>query len=263
MTMPLYDQPGPKARRRWRRLSFFFAIVMVLISAWIVMKLAAAEMLGWQQWSVLSNPELITLLLTGLVATFKVAAVSLALSLVFGALLAAGMLATSRVLNGLLRLWIEIFRGLPLLLLIFFLYLGGPAVGIDVSTFWALVIGLVLYNSAVISEIFRAGVLSLPKGQGEAAAAIGLSKAETFRIILMPQSIRRMLPALISQMVVLLKETSLGFVVSYTEFLREARTAVEYLGGTYSLPIYTLVAAVYIAINCTLSWLARRAQHMT
>jgi glutamate transport system permease protein len=117
-----------------------------------------------------------------------------------------------------------------------------------------------LYNSAVVAEIFRAGIQSLPKGQSEAALAIGLREGETFRIILLPQAVRRMMPALVSQMVVLIKETSLGFVIGYTEFLRDARTAVEYLGGEYSLPVYTLVAVVYISINCTLSFIARRVE---
>ena len=123
--------------------------------------------------------------------------------------------------------------------------------------FWALVAGLTLYNSAVIGEIFRAGILSLPRGQTEAAYAIGLRRGQTLRLILIPQAVRRMLPALISQLVTLLKDTSLGFVIGYAELLRNGRTAVEFLGGRYSIPIYTAIAVVYIAVNTSLSFLAR------
>jgi glutamate transport system permease protein len=130
--------------------------------------------------------------------------------------------------------------------------------------FWALVAGLTLYNSAVLGEIFRAGILSLPQGQTEAAYAIGLRRGQTLRLILVPQAVRRMLPALISQLVTLLKDTSLGFVIGYTELLRNGRTAVEFLGGRYSIPIYTAIAVVYIAVNASLSllarWLDRRTQ---
>jgi glutamate transport system permease protein len=126
------------------------------------------------------------------------------------------------------------------------------------------VAGLTLYNSAVLGEIFRAGILSLPKGQTEAAYAIGLRRGQTLRIILLPQAIRRMLPALVSQLVTLLKDTSLGFVIGYSELLRNGRTAVEFLGGRYSIPIYTAIAVIYIVVNGSLSllasWLDRRTR---
>jgi len=145
----------------------------------------------------------------------------------------------------------------PLLLLILFMFLGLPAVGVTVSSFWALVLGLTLYNGAVLGEIFRAGIRSLPKGQTEAAYAIGLRRGQALRLVLLPQAVRLMLPALVSQLVTLLKDTSLGFVIGYAELLRSGRNAVEFLGGRYSIPIYTAIAVVYIAVNGSLSFLAR------
>jgi glutamate transport system permease protein len=179
------------------------------------------------------------------------------LSMAVGAVLAVGRLSRRAWVARPAGVWVELFRGLPLLLLILFLFLGLPAVGITISVFWALVAGLTLYNSAVIGEIFRAGILSLPRGQTEAAYAIGLRRGQTLRLILIPQAVRRMLPALISQLVTLLKDTSLGFVIGYAELLRNGRTAVEFLGGRYSIPIYTAIAVVYIAVNTSLSFLAR------
>ena len=153
------------------------------------------------------------------------------LAMAVGGLLAVARLSRRRWLSLPAGAWVELFRGLPLLLLILFIFLGLPAAGVTVSTFWALVAGLTLYNSAVLGEIFRAGILSLPKGQTEAAYSIGLRRGQTLRLILIPQAVRRMLPALISQLVTLLKDTSLGFVIAYAELLRTGRNAVEFLGG--------------------------------
>jgi glutamate transport system permease protein len=197
------------------------------------------------------------LLLRGLLATLRAALVAMVLSMALGALLAVGRLSHRSWIRRPAGAWVELFRGLPLLLLIFFVFLGLPSLGIDVPTFWALVIGLTLYNSAVLGEIFRAGILSLPKGQTEAAYAIGLQRGQTLRIVLIPQAVRRMLPALVSQLVTLLKDTSLGFVIGYEELLRNGRGAVEFLGGKYSIPIYTAIAVLYILVNGSLSLLAR------
>jgi glutamate transport system permease protein len=262
MSTLLYDSPGPKARRRSQILTALSIVGLVLVVAWMGISLNDAGMLAPDLWATVFQPDLLNLLLGGLLSTFEVAGVAIVLSVILGAAVTAGMMTKSVLLRAALRVWVEVFRGLPLLLLIFFLFLGGPAVGVNVSTFWALVLGLVLYNSAVLAEIFRAGINSLPKGQAEAGLAIGLSKSEIFRIILLPQSIRRMLPTLLTQLVTLLKETSFGFVVGYAELLRDARTAVEFLGGSYSLPVYTLVAVIYIVISCILSEIARRAESM-
>src|SRR5918996_4908451 len=169
------------------------------------------------------------------------------LAMAVGAVLAVGRLSRRRWLAVAAGAWVELFRGLPLLLLILFLFLGLPAAGVTISTFWALVGGLTLYNSAVLGEIFRAGILSLPRGQTEAAYAVGLRRGQTLRMILLPQAVRLMLPALVSQLVTLLKDTSLGFVIGYAELLRSGRTAVEFLGGRYSIPIYTAMAVLFIA----------------
>ncbi|TCR80187.1 ABC transporter permease subunit [Rhizobium sp. BK376] len=260
MSTLLYDTPGPKARRRSQILSALSILVILLLLAWAGFSLDKAGMLAPDLWATVFQPDLLNLLAGGLLATFEVSAVAIIMSVVLGALVTAGLMTRSVLLRAALRTWVEVFRGLPLLLLIFFLFLGGPVIGVDISTFWALVLGLVLYNSAVLAEIFRAGIDTLPKGQGEAGLAIGLSNAEVFCIILLPQSIRRMLPTLLTQLITLLKETSFGFVIGYAELLRDARTAVEYLGGSYSLPVYTLVAVVYMVINCILSEIARRAQ---
>jgi glutamate transport system permease protein len=253
----LYDVAGPRGRRRILLGSVAGVLLVVVVLGAAVARLAAKGSFDAELWRVLTESAVQRLIGRGLVATLRAALVAMVLSMAVGAVLAVGRLSRRAWVARPAGAWVELFRGLPLLLLIFFLFLALPAVGITISVFWALVAGLTLYNSAVLGEIFRAGILSLPKGQTEAAYAIGLRRGQTLRLILIPQAVRRMLPALISQLVTLLKDTSLGFVIGYAELLRNGRTAVEFLGGRYSIPIYTAIAVVYIAVNASLSFLAR------
>ncbi len=257
MTAVLYDVPGPRARRRVRIQSAVGAVLLLALAAAVLLRLADKGQLEGERWSALTNPDVLQVLAEGLVNTLQAALVAGVLSLALGVLLAVGRLGESAGVRSAVRIWVELFRGLPLLLVILFLYLGAPSVGIQISLFWALVLGLTLYNSAVIAEIVRAGVLSLPRGQREAGLAVGLRSGQVMRFVLLPQAFRVMLPALISQVVVLLKDTSLGFVIGYAELLRSGRNVVEFLGGSYGLPIYVGISVVYIAVNLALSSLAR------
>lgn len=263
MSTAFYDELGPVGRRKVRWATAAGAGVLVVLVALVLKRLADEGQLSAQIWGVFwSNPDLADLILTGLVSTLQAAVTAMVLSLLAGMVLAAGLLSDNRVISTAVRCWMEVFRGLPVLLLIFFVYLGAPAFGVVLSAFWSLVLGLMLYNSAVFAELFRAGVVSLPRGQKEAGLAIGLTQGQVLRIIQLPQAARRMLPALVSQAVIVLKETSLGFIIGYTELLREGRTAVEYLGGQYSIAIYTLLAVIFVLLNLMISaaaaWLDRR-----
>jgi glutamate transport system permease protein len=253
----LYDAAGPRGRRRILVGSIAGGLLVALIIGLAVARLASKGVFEAERWQVLTRQDLLELLGRGLAATLRAAALAMVLAMAVGGLLAVARLSRRRWLATAAGAWVELFRGLPLLLLILFLFLGLPAAGVTISTFWALVGGLTLYNSAVLGEIFRAGILSLPRGQTEAAYAIGLRRGQTLRLVLIPQAVRRMLPALISQLVTLLKDTSLGFVIAYAELLRVGRNAVEFLGGPYSIPVYTAIAVVYIAVNASLSFLAR------
>ncbi len=257
MTAVLYDVPGPQARRRNRGLGAVAGVLLVLLLALVLARLSSKGQLDGERWAVLKDGDVRQVLLDGLVGTLKAAGAALVLSLVAGVLLAVGRLSGAPWVRVATRVWIELFRGVPLLLVILFLYLGGPSLGVDVSLFWSLVLGLTLYNSAVIAEIVRAGVLSLPRGQREAGLAVGLRHGQVLAHVLLPQAVRVMLPALVSQVVVLLKDTSLGFVIGYLELLRSGRNIVEFLGGAYSLPIYVCVAAIYVVVNLSVSALAR------
>jgi glutamate transport system permease protein len=258
MSNVLYEELGPRARRAAAMWAALGGALIAAVLGWVLFTLWQRNQLSAAVWKVLLDPDLGKLLASGLVETLRAAVVAMLLSLIAGMAVALGRLSANPWVQTPVRAATEILRGLPLLLLIFFLYLGAPILGLDVSTFWALVLGMTLYNCAVMGEIIRTGILSLPKGQSEAARAIGLTPLQTFRHVLIPQAVRRMLPALVSQLVIMLKETSLGFIIGYHEMLRNGRTAVEYLGGQYSIAVYTLIAIIYVAMNTSLSMLTRR-----
>jgi len=260
MSSVLYDMAGPRTLAKIRTGSLAAGVVVAVLAAFAVYRLYINGALNPELWSVLLNQDLAQLLLGGLWYTLTAAAVSIVLSVAFGVLLAALRLSDNTFVRGIVRIWVEIFRGLPLLVLIFFLFLGLPVLGVAIPVFWALVVGISLYNSAVMSEIFRAGIKGLPKGQAEAAYSVGLTKTTTLRLILLPQAVRNMLPALVSQVVTILKESSLGFFIGYAELLRQGRVAVEYLGGKYAIPVYPAVAVIYLLVNISLSRLAKQLE---
>jgi glutamate transport system permease protein len=258
----LYDVQGPKARRLVLLSSVVGGLVLLVVLGLAARRLAANGQFEYEKYEpFLTEPLLYERLLEGLQNTLTAAAYALVLALLLGVVLAFARLSH--------RLWIslpavaviEFFRGVPLLLLIFALFLGTPLVfGIDLPALWALVIGLTLYNGAVIAEIVRAGILAIPKGQSEAAMAIGLGRGQVLRLVLLPQAVRIMLPSLVSQLVVLLKDTSLGFVIGFSELLRTGQQLVQVLNNP--LQMYLAVALVYIVINAALTalagWLERR-----
>ncbi len=262
MSSVLYDAAGPRARRNIRIGTAVGVLLLVGLALIVLNRLGSNGQLEAERWKILTNPDLQELLGRALLRTLQAAAIAMVLSMVIGALLAAGRLSERSWVRTPVTVFVELFRALPLLLLILFAALALPQLGLRFSVLWYLVIGLTAYNSAVLSEIFRAGILSIDRGQSEAAYAIGLRPGEVLRLILVPQAVRRMLPALISQLVTLLKDTSLGFVIAYDELLRTGRGAVEFLGSRFAFQVYVAVALIYIAVNFALStfarWLDRR-----
>jgi glutamate transport system permease protein len=252
----LYDVQGPKARRRVLIGSILGAVLVAGLLLLAARRLAANEQFEAELYEpFFTEPDLYRRLGTGLRNTVTAAAYALVLALVLGTVLAFGRLSARPWLRIPAVAVIEFFRGVPLLLLILFFFLAFPlAFGINLPPLYALVFGLTLYNGAVIAEIIRAGVQSLPPGQTEAAWAVGLSRGQTLRLVLLPQAVRIMLPALVSQLVVLLKDTSLGFVIGFEELLRIGGQAVQVLDNPIQL--YVLIALIYITINLLLSRLA-------
>lgn len=257
MTTPvLYDVPGPRARRRVLVSSVVGALLLLVLLGLAGRRLAANGQFDYALYEpFLTEPQLYERLLEGLTNTLQAAAYALVLATLLGVVLAFGRLSHRWFVRLPTVAVVEFFRGVPLLLLIFGLFLAFPiVVGVELPALWALVIALTLYNGAVIAEIVRAGILAVPKGQAEAASALGLGRGQTLRLVLLPQAVRIMLPALISQLVVLLKDTSLGFVIGFAELLRTGQQLVQVLNNP--LQMYLAIALIYIVINSLLSLLA-------
>ncbi|GAT89431.1 amino acid ABC transporter permease [Paenarthrobacter nicotinovorans] len=226
----------------------------------VLLRLDSKGQLEGQRWAILLDPAsgVPQTLGMALLATLQAAVLGMVFSLVVGALLAAMRLSSHRTLSVVASILVEAFRGVPLLLLMLFAALGLPRIGIELNVLTMVIVALVVYNSAVISEIIRAGIESIGRGQTEAALAMGMRPFEVLVRILMPQAIPAMAPLLVSQLVILLKDTSIGYVIGYAELLRSGRSLVEFYGNRYGLQIYLAVALIYILVNVLISLTARR-----
>lgn len=267
MSSVLYDTPGPRAKVRNWIYSGIFVVLFGLVLWWALSLMAEKGQLDADKWTpfVTDSQVWTTYLIPGLVETLKAGALSMVIALPLGAALGIGRLSDHTWVRAAVGAWVEFFRAIPVLMLMLFSSaLYAPQlmdVPSDTRPFWAVVTGLVLYNSAVIAEIVRAGVLSLPKGQAEAAKAIGLRKGQTMTNVLLPQAVTAMLPALVSQLVVILKDTALGgALLGFAELLSMNRQ----ISANYSNTIATMfvIALIYIAVNFALttlaSWLEKR-----
>jgi glutamate transport system permease protein len=254
----LGDDLGPRGRRIVTVASVVAGVLLLAVLAVGLRRFADNGQLDGERWAPLTEWAVWRFLLGGLVNTVKAAVVAMALSLVIGLLMCLGRLARNGPVRWLAGAYVELFRGFPLLLLILFSVFGLRSQGFDISTYTGLVLALALYNSAVLAEIFRAGVLSLDRGQGEAASALGLGYWQSMGLVILPQALRRMVPAIVSQVVVLLKDTSLGFFVQYEELLRRGQTSGQF--DQNLLQALIAVAGLYIAVNMVLSQIARRLE---
>ncbi|MDG4785773.1 amino acid ABC transporter permease [Micromonospora sp. WMMD1102] len=253
----LYDLPGPKARRRNGLIGILTIVGIAGLIAFVGYRLWETGQFEARKWEQFRFEAVQIELLNGLWATLKAAGIAAVLALLFGAVFASARLSDKWILRAPASFVVELFRAIPLLILIFFGYYVPLQYGWPIDKIWALVIGLTLYNGSVLAEIFRAGLNAVPRGQSEGAYAIGLRKNQVLRLILLPQAVRSMLPAIVSQLVVLLKDTALGFIITYPELLYVGKT----IGGRLSfglpyVPTYLIVAAIYISICGLLSLLA-------
>ena len=253
----LYDAPGPRTLRIERNASIAVAVLIVVGLVFVVRDMAERGLFD-DRWLVFVDPPkgqdaaaVWTGLGRGLRATLNAAAVAAPLALAFAFLLAILRTSRSALVSKPVTGVIEFLRGMPVLLMMFF---GLLAFGL--SAFAAVVFGLVAYNAAIMAEIIRAGLVALPKGQVEAATALGLTRWQTLRMIQIPQVVRLMLPSLISQLVVLLKDSSLGFIVGYPELLRTMQLNYSFFGDRYRFPLFVVVLLIYLAVNITLSRVA-------
>lgn len=258
----LYDAPGPKARVRYR----IYSVLAVLVAAaaiWFVYHgLADKGQFEWVKWKPFTESQVwSTYLLPGLRGTLEAAALSIVLALVLGMVFGILRLSDHRSVRWVAGFIVEVARAIPVLILMIFLFnlfAQNNVFPPDQLALSAVVVALTVYNASVIAEIVRSGILALPKGQSEAAVALGMRKTQVMVSILLPQAVTAMLPALISQMVVALKDSALGYQITYLEVVRSGAQ----LGAAEQNPIQALivVAAIMIILNYTLTVVAVRVE---
>ncbi|WP_309617356.1 ABC transporter permease subunit [Salinibacterium sp.] len=263
MTNVLYDVPGPKARRFSLILSLvggvLIAASLIAIFAFLSQPrinaggVAQPGVFDASKWDILGDRALWRAVWRGLSATLQMAGVAAVLALVVGVLLSMARTATTAVIRIPSIVVIEFLRGMPVLLMMLFVLLV-----FSTGQFWAGVGALAVYNGAVIGEALRAGIASLPRGQRESGLAVGLTPLQTRFSIEYPQAFRQMLPIIIAQLVVLLKDTSLAYILGYQELLNVVlKQGSTTFGPTYLFTLFFVVWAVYLAVNLSLSWIAR------
>ncbi|MGW6494438.1 amino acid ABC transporter permease [Nonomuraea angiospora] len=261
-TTVLFDTPGPRARVRNGLLTVISVVAVAAVLYGIYRGFDAKgqwegkiwqPFLQWETWEVYIFP--------GLLGTLQAAVVAAVLALVFGAVFGLARLSDHAWIRVPAGVVVEVFRAIPLLLLIFFIFYLAPAVaGGGDYTFMAVVIGLMLYNGSVLAEVVRAGVHAVPRGQSEAAFAVGMRKNQVMRLVLLPQAVTAMMPAIVSQLVVLLKDTALGYIIAYVDLLN---TGFKILPARFFgslIPAAIVIGIIYVALNMALSFLATRLE---
>ncbi|MGW6743579.1 amino acid ABC transporter permease [Streptomyces sp. NPDC055025] len=246
--------PGPRTRRRHRLYGVVSTAAVVALLGWVLHLLFATGQFSATRWRPFEYRGIQELLLRGLGNTLMAFGCAAVLSLVLGGVLACGRLSAHRPVRWLATALVEFFRAMPVLVMIFFIF-----VALQVRALPALVAGLTLYNGSVLAEVLRTGVDSVERGQREAAYALGMRKTQVMTYVLVPQAVRAMLPTIISQLVVALKDTSLGYLITYEEFLHAGKLIASNLDYDLPfIPVVMVISPIYIGMCMVLSWFAHR-----
>lgn len=250
----LYEEPGPRTRRRIRIFTAISLVAVAIFLVLIVLRFYEKGQLAAKYWSFFRKTSVWIFLGKGLIGTFEVALTAGVLALVLGFVLMLGRMSDVKLLRGVCRVIVDFFRGVPSLLLIYFFFLVVPQYGIKLPSFLMITLPVALAASGVLAEVFRAGMNAVPKGQIEAAQALGMRKFKITLKIVFPQAIRFVIPSLISQLVVVVKDTTLAYVVSFPDLLQDARVLITRYDSLVS--IYFVVAIIYVLINYAINHLA-------
>lgn len=255
----LYDAPGPRTVRRHRLYTVLVSLVLVGIVALVLLRLQQKGQFDYDLWEVFITPRYVEVILVdGVLTTLKMAASAVVGALVFGLVLGVAKLADRRWISVPAAVVVEFFRAVPALLMMILVFFTFGVTRGESGAYWSVVVALTLYNGSVLAEVFRAGIVAVPKGQSEAAYALGMSKNQVTNLILLPQAVKIMLPSIISQCVVALKDTSLGYAVAAPGLT--AVTRLIYLQFNNQVPAIFVTAALYILMCLALTLLATWVQ---
>ncbi len=254
----LFDEPGPRTRARHRTYSVVASLALTGLLGFVVWRLYGEDQFAADKWEVFVTPRYVEALASATLDTLTMAASSIVGAVVLGLVLGVGKLSDHWFVRWPAWLFVEFFRAVPVLLMMIFIYFSWGVSRGDFGAYWSVVAALTLYNGAVLAEVFRAGVLAVPRGQAEAAYALGLRKTQTMNLVLLPQAVKIMLPAIIGQCVVALKDTSLGYAITAPGLVIAGRGIFQAFNN--QIPVAIVVAAVFIIINLLLGLLATWVQ---
>lgn len=256
MSSVLFDVPGPRARRRNMILAIVTILVVVAVIAFLLWRLSLTNQFSAAKWNVFTFSTVWAQIGEMLLNTLRAFALAAILSLALGFVLAIGRLSEHVWVRVPVTVVTEFFRAVPVLVMMMILYYGMPTLGVKMEPYWAVVIALMLYNGSVLAEALRAGIESLPRGQKEAGYAIGLRKTGVMTLILLPQAVRAMLPVIVAQLVVTMKDTALGFLITYQELLYFAKLLSSQPGRPI-LQSALIIGGIYIVMCLILSGIAK------
>ena len=247
----LYEAPGPKTKKR---IVIFTAVSLAALAALIfliIRQFYITGQLNEKYWSLFTRFTTWKFLAEGLVGTLQVALVSSVVAFVIAFLLMVGRINRNKIVSWISTALIELSRGIPTLLFIYFFFLVAPQLGLKLPTFWKISLPVALSAAGVVAEVLRSGVNAVPKGQTEAAVALGMRSVTVFTKIVFPQAFRYVIPSLISELVIVLKDTTFAYVVSYADLMQNARVLISNYDALLS--VYLVVALIYILINYLLN----------
>ena len=252
----LYEPPGPKARRRIALATSLSLVALAILIALVVHRFAVTGQLAPKYWSFFTRLTTWRFIGVGLIGTLQAASMGGLLAFAFGFLLMLGRIGKVKILRGLCTALIEFSRGVPTLLFIYFFFLVVPQMGIKLPAFWKISLPVAISASGIVAEVMRSGVNAVPKGQREAALSIGMLDSHVFRKVIFPQAFRYCLPALISELVIVVKDTNFAYVVSFPDLMQNAKVLISNYDAMLS--IYLVVAVIYILINYLLNTLSEK-----
>lgn len=250
----LYEPPGPRTRRRVAVGTAVSVVALIALAALAIRRFYVTGQLEARYWSFFARWTTWRFLLRGFGGTVRVAVTAGALAMLLGLLLMLGRISASRALSGICHVLTDLFRSLPSLLLIYFFFLVIPTYGLRMPNFWMITLPVTFAASGVLAEIFRAGVNAVPAGQSEAAMSLGMTRAAVVRKIVLPQALRIVVPSLVSQLVVVVKDTTVAYVVSYPDLMQNARVLISNYDALVSM--YFVVALIYILVNYAINQLS-------
>ncbi len=247
----LYEAPGPKARRKIRAATIVSMAVLLCLLVLIILQFYKNGQLDPRYWSIFLRKTTWTFLGEGLLGTVKAALGASLVSFGIAMLLMLWRISSRKILRGISVTLIEFTRGIPTLLFIYFFFLLAPQFGLKLPAYWKITLPVAISACGVVAEVLRSGVQSVPRGQWEAAMSLGMRWGSMFFKVIFPQAFRYVIPALISEIVIVLKDTTFAYVVNYADMMQNARVLISNYDALLS--VHLVVAVIYILINYVLN----------